>query len=199
MAKKTRLDRVLIVDFELTCWEGTPPPGQSPEIIDVGIVEVDVENLEAIRAERFLVRPKWSEVSEYCTDLTGITAGELRRHGRRFPEVAAGLRRKWGTASKLWVSWGRDDVAVRRDAERHGVENPFSESFQNLGLEHTIETGASANVSLHEAMRELGIEPGPNRHSALNDALDLSEVWRSKVRTRRELRMQALDSGLNPL
>ena len=31
MARK--LDRILVVDVEATCWEGDPPPGQISEIL----------------------------------------------------------------------------------------------------------------------------------------------------------------------
>ena len=34
MARK--LDRILVVDIEATCWEGNPPPGQTSEIIEIG-------------------------------------------------------------------------------------------------------------------------------------------------------------------
>ena len=35
MARK--LDRILVVDVEATCWEGDPPPGQISEIIEIGL------------------------------------------------------------------------------------------------------------------------------------------------------------------
>lgn len=34
MARK--LDRILVVDVEATCWEGDPPPGQISAIIEKG-------------------------------------------------------------------------------------------------------------------------------------------------------------------
>jgi inhibitor of KinA sporulation pathway (predicted exonuclease) len=32
-----RLDQILVVDVESTCWEGEPPDGQEPEIIEIGL------------------------------------------------------------------------------------------------------------------------------------------------------------------
>lgn len=43
MARK--LDRILVVDIEATCWEGNPPPGQTSEIIEIGLCVLDVPTL----------------------------------------------------------------------------------------------------------------------------------------------------------
>ena len=32
-----KLDKILVVDIEATCWEGKPPAGEQNEIIEVGI------------------------------------------------------------------------------------------------------------------------------------------------------------------
>ena len=43
MARK--LDRILVVDVEATCWEGDPPPGQISEILEIGLCVLDVATL----------------------------------------------------------------------------------------------------------------------------------------------------------
>ncbi|MEU7478278.1 hypothetical protein AB0A63_20000 [Lentzea sp. NPDC042327] len=40
------VDHVLIVDVEATCWAGTPPPGESTEIIEIGMCPVEVSSGE---------------------------------------------------------------------------------------------------------------------------------------------------------
>ena len=61
MARK--LDRILVVDVESTCWEGNPPPGQMSEIIEIGLCVVDVAALERVERRSILVRPACSTVS----------------------------------------------------------------------------------------------------------------------------------------
>ena len=51
MARK--LDQILVVDVEATCWEGDPPPGQISEIIEIGLCVLDVATLAARRATRY--------------------------------------------------------------------------------------------------------------------------------------------------
>lgn len=62
LTNKTRRDRYLIADFELTCWEAAEPPeGMKSEIISIGIVEIDTKLHEIVR------------------DLLGMHMDELKR------------------------------------------------------------------------------------------------------------------------
>jgi len=65
-----------VVDVEATCWEGEPPAGQHSEIIEIGIVVLNLETLERTGKRSVMVRPEHSEVSAFCTRLTGITPEE---------------------------------------------------------------------------------------------------------------------------
>ena len=86
---RTPIHYLNVVDIEATCWEGNPPAGQYSEIIEVGIVVMDLSirnqqrnrkqnngKLSTIRItdkKSFLIKPVASEVSRYCTELTTIT------------------------------------------------------------------------------------------------------------------------------
>jgi inhibitor of KinA sporulation pathway (predicted exonuclease) len=75
------LDRILVVDLESTCWDGPPPAGQVSEIIEVGICTVDVPSLQRAERRSILIKPVKSEVSEFCTRLTTLTAEHLKDAG----------------------------------------------------------------------------------------------------------------------
>ena len=75
MARK--LDRILVVDVEATCWEGDPPPGQFSEIIEIGLCVLDVTTLARVEQRDILVRPACSTVSSYCTQLTTLTQADV--------------------------------------------------------------------------------------------------------------------------
>ena len=47
MAKK-KLDCILVVDLEATCWVGGPPEGQESEIIEIGLCVLHVSSGLAI-------------------------------------------------------------------------------------------------------------------------------------------------------
>jgi inhibitor of KinA sporulation pathway (predicted exonuclease) len=63
MIMARRLDRILVVDVEATCWEGDPPPGQISEIIEIGLCVLDVTTLARVEQRDILVRPGCSTVS----------------------------------------------------------------------------------------------------------------------------------------
>ena len=62
-----------------------PPPGQRSEIIEIGLCVVDVARLERIEKRCMLVRPVRSEISEFCTQLTTLTAGQISTRPARWP------------------------------------------------------------------------------------------------------------------
>ena len=51
-----------VVDVEATCWEGDPPAGQRNEIIEIGIVALNLETLECTDKRSIMVRPEYSEI-----------------------------------------------------------------------------------------------------------------------------------------
>jgi len=181
-----RRDRILFVDVEMTCWEGAPPPGEEREIIEFGIAEVDVASLEVIRSDSLLVRPVRSVVSAYCERLTGLDGKLLRSHGRPLAEVAATLRKKWGSASKPWMAWGADQRAIDQDCLRAALDSPFSASFHDIGLQFGLMLGESRGVGLGEAAEMLGIERSGRAHSGEGDAVTTARAWIAQAAALRE-------------
>lgn len=178
MPTSLRLDRLLFVDLELTCWQGTPPPGQESEIIEVGVAEVDTGVPRITRSTRWLVRPVKSEVSDYCADLTGITAEDVRRHGRPLSEVFGSLRKDWGPGRKAWYAWGADRILMDDAVAGAGLAgHPFSPGFVDLAQLYTTLRGCGQRVALEEALVCEGLEPEGRRHSAEGDAIDAARVW----------------------
>lgn len=177
-----RTDRLLVVDLELTCWDGPPPGGEAPEIIEIGIVEIDVTAGMLGRAKRYLVRPERSGVSDFCSAFTGLDAATLKRDGRRYAEVANTIRNEFGTRRKLWVAWGRDDRWVEAERQASGVPSPFSGGFVDLCLLWTLYSGTGALASLEDALVVMGLAQEGRLHSALDDAANAARLWLEMAR-----------------
>jgi len=107
MARK--LDRILVVDVESTCWEGNPPPGQMSEIIEIGLCVVDVAALERVERRSILVRPACSMVSAYCTQLTTLTQADVDA-GIPLAEACRALTEEYQSGQRLFASFGDYDV-----------------------------------------------------------------------------------------
>lgn len=178
---RIRLDRMLVVDLELTCWEaGAPPPGQRSEVIEIGIAELLLQDgaPRVGRVASFLVRPpRGAEVSAYCTGLTGISPEGLRSRGRALAEACGSIRKAFGGAGKGWAAWGRDDRELADACARAGCESPFSDEFINLGAVYAMMAGAGRPVSLPDALTALGLGFEGTRHRASDDAVNAARAF----------------------
>jgi inhibitor of KinA sporulation pathway (predicted exonuclease) len=169
--QRFRTDIALSVDVERTCWDGDPPDGMRPEIIQIGLVEVDFDNLRLGREARMFVRPYLSTVSPYCTSITGITPEILKREGRPFAEVLRTIAKDWGPAHKSLLSWGSDWHGIEAECRENGYVNPFpAEGAINIGQAFTLLHGARSRLGLYAALEAVGIEPVGSRHDGLDDA-----------------------------
>ena len=122
MARK--LDRILVVDVEATCWEGNPPSGQTSEIIEIGLCVLDVPTLARVEQRTILVRPVGSTVSAYCTQLTTLTQADVDG-GMPLAEACQALAHEYQAPARLWASYGDYD---RKQFERNcgRVRHPVS-------------------------------------------------------------------------
>ena len=174
---KVRLDKTLAVDFELTCWDGPTPPGQVPEIIQIGISEIDNETMSRGRSESWYVRNVLSEISPECTRITGITQQLLLKRGLPLAEAGRLIRKKFGSLNKSWVSWGSDKEAIDRDCLAKEVPPVFSNAFFNAGLLYSMAQCEGRSVGLAEAASRFGISFEGRPHDAGADADVLADVW----------------------
>src|SRR5207248_4093152 len=76
MAK--RLDHILVIDIEATCWEGGfPPRGQANDVIEIGLCPLELATGRRLEKRSILVRPERSTVSPFCTELTTLTQEQV--------------------------------------------------------------------------------------------------------------------------
>jgi inhibitor of KinA sporulation pathway (predicted exonuclease) len=174
MAK--RLDQILVVDLESTCWEGPPPLGQVSEIIEVGVCTVDVASLERVEKRSILIKPVQSEVSEFCTQLTTLTAAHLKEAGS-LADATRILKKEFFSQERLWASWGDYD---RRQFERvckeQGIGYPFGISHLNVKTLFAMALGSERELGLDEAYARLGLVMEGTHHRGADDAWNIAGV-----------------------
>ena len=83
--------RSLYIDVELTCWAEPPPTGMKQEIIEIGLAEMDLNTLVIAREKACFVRPRMWDISDRCTQLTGISNDDIRS---QTPRLSAGAKRR---------------------------------------------------------------------------------------------------------
>ena len=177
------LDKILVIDLESTCWDGPPPEGQTSEIIEIGIATIDVATLTRQEKHSILIKPTRSEVSEFCTRLTTLTADQLRDAGT-LADATKTLKKQFRSQDRLWASWGDYD---RRQFERAckdaNVGYPFGISHLNVKTLFAITHGLDREVGLDMAYDQLGLTMEGTHHRGVDDAWNIAGVLR-KLLTR---------------
>ena len=113
MAK--RLDHVIVIDIESTCWDGgMPPRGQTNDIIEIGICPLELSSGRRLEKRSILVKPERSKVSPFCTELTTLTQEQVDG-GIAFKDACKILEDEYHGAERLWASFGDYD---RRQFEK---------------------------------------------------------------------------------
>ena len=94
----------LYKDLEWTCWDHSPPPGIKQEVIEIGIVALDLRSLKAIDKAAHFVRPRRWDISQKCAYLTGITDEDIRK-AKPLREVIEHLEHQFTPKGKPTYAW----------------------------------------------------------------------------------------------
>ncbi|MEU6708743.1 3'-5' exonuclease [Streptomyces wuyuanensis] len=165
-----------VVDVEATCWDGAPPPGAVSEIIEIGLTVVDLRAGERVARHRILVRPRRSEVSAFCTELTGLTAAEVDT-GIEFADACRLLAAEHAAGSRPWASWGDyDRKQFERQCAATGTAYPFGRRHTNAKAAFTDARGLRKRPGMAQALRIAGLPLEGRHHSGEDDAWNIAAL-----------------------
>jgi inhibitor of KinA sporulation pathway (predicted exonuclease) len=174
MAKK--LDHVIVIDVEATCWEGEPPPGQVSEIIEVGVCPLEVSTGRRLARRSLLVRPERSTVSAFCTGLTTLTPEQVAG-GMSFAEACGILRKEYQTRDRVWASFGDyDRNQFQKQCDATGVPSPFGTRHLNVKTLLGLGLGLTAEVGMPQALALLGLPQEGTHHRGDDDAWNIAAI-----------------------
>ena len=180
--------KVQFLDLEMLCWpDGSCPSDQTKHIIQIGLVEVESETKKITRERKYYIRPhnKNFEVSDYCTNLTGITKSVILNEGRYFPEVLNSIKNEFSPSSKVTFAWGSDYDPIATHCSHYDVSNPWVETgILDYGLIFRILYNPSKKLPLERALKFAGLKFEGTPHDALVDAKNLAYLYmdtRSKI------------------
>jgi len=168
------LETILVIDLESTCWDGLPPSGQMSEIIEIGLVTLDVATLQRRERRSIFVRPMRSEVSAFCTQLTTLTADDLKDAGSLADAVAT-LKKEYQSKDRLWASWGDyDRRQFERVCEAFGIGYPFGRSHLNVKTLFSVVHNLDRELGLDQAYQHLGLTMEGTHHRGVDDAWNIA-------------------------
>jgi inhibitor of KinA sporulation pathway (predicted exonuclease) len=177
MAKK--LDKVLIVDIEATCWEGTNPLGMESDIIEIGVCLLDINSGEITDSRGIIVKPERSEISDFCTSLTTITEVLVKKEGISFKEACGILRKEYLAQSRAWASFGAYDLKqFQRQCADTGVGYPFGPSHINVKTLFALKNKLMHEQGMAGALAILDIPLEGTHHRGVDDAKNIAKILR---------------------
>jgi inhibitor of KinA sporulation pathway (predicted exonuclease) len=174
---------IYIDDVELTCWVGSPPPGMQQEIIEIGLVEMDLQTLEITRERSHFVRPKRWEISERCTKLTGIVSDDIQR-ARPFPEIVESLTKEFSPSNAVCCAWGDDAGLIASTCQSHALKTPLRNRLDLSQLVQWLFL-LKQTPSLRNAVEMFGLDFDGVPHGALVDARNTARGHAAVIRRMR--------------
>ncbi|MBN1919599.1 MAG: exonuclease domain-containing protein [Anaerolineae bacterium] len=180
MAK--RLDAILVIDVEATCWEGEPPPGQSSEIIEIGLCVLDVATLERREQRSILVRPEQSTISPFCTALTTLTQAQVEQ-GVPLRTACEILKDEYKARQRLWASYGDYDRGqFEAECQRKDLPYPFGRGHLNVKTLFAITHALPREVGMAQALARLELPLEGTHHRGGDDAWNIAAVLAALLR-----------------
>ena len=171
-----------IIDLEATCWEGNPSPGQVSEVIEIGVTVLDLTTLERSHKRSVLVKPSRSEVSAFCTELTGHTAQGLAE-GLTFAQACDVLRHEYHADSRPWASWGDYNwKMLRGQCERSGVPYPLNNKHTNAKKVFTKAHQLKKRPGMAQALELVGLPLEGRHHNGADDTWNIAAIIAKLVR-----------------
>ena len=170
-----------IVDLEATCYNTTPEnAANAKEVIEVGWVLLNLKTLEVEQKAQFYVKPTSSYVSEFCTELTGISP-QVVENAPSFSEtmqLLQALHTKHGVT--FWGSFGGyDRRQLLRQCESEAVPYPWA-GDEHIDLKvlcsRLLSRSKARRPGLRAALDLVGLSFEGRHHSGVDDAYNAARV-----------------------
>lgn len=178
------LDLINVIDLEATCVEDRhADKGLATvvdpvfEIIEIGICVLDTRSGNRIVKVSYPVIPQKSEVTTFCTSITGWTMEELQKVGRTYPDALEMFRKDNDTKSRIWASWGDYDRSMfERNGALYGTNYPFGKRHINIKELFALACGLKDSCGLGKAMEILDIPFEGKPHRGADDAWNTAAI-----------------------
>ena len=167
-----KLDKILVVDIESTCWLGKPPPGEKREIIEVGWCEIILESGTITSRETAIVKPESSKISKFCAELTTLRQEDVA-DGASLKEACEMLPAK----NKVWASYGNyDREKFIEECRWKNIKYPFGPTHINVKTLFALAYKLPKEVGLKEALAIMKLPFEGTPHRGGDDAWNIARV-----------------------
>lgn len=180
MSKQKRLDKIIIVDLETTCEDHNIDPHFRNEIIEIGIALLDPYSFEISKEPSIFVKPPNTEVTSFCTKLTGITPEQvtLEKGAVVLATACITLKANYHSRERTWGSWGAFDRKQFERQTKNSDTYPFGPSHINIKNLFSLMFNIEKELSLPKAMEWAQLPFDGRNHSGQDDAYNTAKLMR---------------------
>jgi inhibitor of KinA sporulation pathway (predicted exonuclease) len=169
------LDKIVVVDLETTCWEKRERE-QIMEVIETGVCLLDIGSGEITERQSILIKPVYSEVSDFCTKLTTLTQ-KLVETGIGFREACLKLEDEYQSKKRVWASYGDfDRHQFERECRLKKVPYPFGSRHLNIKTLFAIKRRLTEEMDMDKALALLGLKLIGTHHRGVDDAYNVARI-----------------------
>lgn len=171
----------IIYDLEATCWKtDVERRGRSQEIIEIGALLFNEYAELQSRFESFVRPSEHPKLSDFCTQLTGISQIEVNQ-ADEFPTVIEDFQ-DWIGLTKgedyLLCSWGFfDRKALARNCKLHDLPADWTDKHISLKHQYPRIKGIRREIGLKRAVEREGFEFEGAHHRGIDDAINLAKIF----------------------
>ncbi|NER90378.1 3'-5' exonuclease [Moorena sp. SIO3A2] len=171
------IEEILVIDLEATCWpDSIPPKGEISEVIELGVCRLNVSTGAISDKRKVVVKPADSKVSDFCTELTGLTQEQVES-GIGFMAAMDVLTKDYLSRNHVWASWGDyDRVLLQQQCERTYIEYPFRQKHLNISTLNAIALNLKKEIGICDALLAYGLEFEGRLHNGADDAFNSARV-----------------------
>lgn len=171
MGHKLKIDRVVIVDCEATCWATKEEQGTlASEIIQIGACSLCLNTGEIEKTKSYIVKPHNFQLSEYCTNLTGLTT-KIVKSGMPFKDACNKIVKDFGTKNRVWASYGTGDRKMfESECILKQAIYPFNDCHIDVSILFHLKYFIKDRMSLEVALEKIGKKFEGKQHNADWDA-----------------------------
>jgi inhibitor of KinA sporulation pathway (predicted exonuclease) len=171
------LSKFIVIDIEATCWEDSVFQKENSEIIEIGVSLIDFSLKKVIKKRSYLVKNKTSTISDYCTNLTGITQQMIDKDGHDLMRVSKLIRKEFSPTHISWGAWGNDNEMLLRECDKTKSVFPFNTNFTDISHLYSLKKGNSKKWNLSKALTEESLSFIGNKHSGMDDSFNTARLF----------------------
>lgn len=184
-----------VIDVEATCWPTPEEQGNKPnEIIEIGVAELEYKTGLVVQRASIVVKPRFSEISEYCAQLTGWTQQDIDAFGVDIVDAFEKFRSQFKPKkSQLWFSCGEYDRYKLSSTTPSGVG--YRGLYRDMGIDESancfdnmkhiniktlfaLKHGMSKEMGMARMIEKIGAQLEGKHHNGADDAFNIAKIVR---------------------